>query len=143
MKRRNQSTLTRNGPTHLSGNGTAHSGRAIAVAVGLIVLAATVAFSGSFAGAFVYDDKAAIFDNPTIHQLWPVWKPLSPAWDCAAVSGRPLTNLSLAINYAISGDGPWSYHATNLVIHVLAALVLFGILRRTFLLPTMRDCWAP
>ena len=51
------------------------------------------------------------------------------------VTGRPLLNLSFAVNYAISGLNVWSYHAANLAIHVLAALLLFGILRRTFLLP--------
>ena len=35
----------------------------------------------------------------------------------------------------------WGYHATNLAIHLAAALLLFGLLRRTFLLPAMRDGW--
>jgi tetratricopeptide (TPR) repeat protein len=46
-------------------------------------------------------------------------------------SGRPVLNLSLAINYAISGTAVWSYHAANLAIHALAGLALFGIVRRT------------
>jgi tetratricopeptide (TPR) repeat protein len=49
----------------------------------------------------------------------------------ATVGGRPILNLSLAINYAISGTSVWSYHAANLAIHVLASLVLYGIVRRT------------
>ena len=32
-----------------------------------------------------------------------------------------------------------SYHAGNLLIHLLAALTLFGIVRRTLLLPALRD----
>src|SRR6185312_11084012 len=44
---------------------------------------------------------------------------------------RPVLNLSLAVNYAISGPDPWSYHALNLAIHVGAALCLFGLIRRT------------
>jgi len=43
----------------------------------------------------------------------------------------------LAINYAISGTDVWSYHALNLVIHVLAGLTLFGVTRRTFLQPAL------
>ena len=46
-------------------------------------------------------------------------------------AGRPLVNLSLAVNYAISGTNVWSYHALNLVVHILASLTLWGILRRT------------
>jgi tetratricopeptide (TPR) repeat protein len=44
-----------------------------------------------------------------------------------------LLNLSLALNYALSGDAVWSYHALNLLIHVLAGLALFGLVRRTLL----------
>lgn len=42
-----------------------------------------------------------------------------------------MLNLGLAVNYAISGYDPWSYHALNLLVHIGAALVLFGIVRRT------------
>jgi len=48
------------------------------------------------------------------------------------VSGRPVLNFSFALNYAISGEHPWSYHVVNLGIHLAAALTLFGILRRTW-----------
>ena len=47
------------------------------------------------------------------------------------VSGRPLLNLSLAINHAIGGTAVRGYHGLNLGIHLLAGLTLFGILRRS------------
>jgi hypothetical protein len=109
------------------------------LAAGLIVLATVGAYHNSLVGAFVYDDQGAIDDNPTIRQLWPIGPALSPPPDAVTVSGRPLLNLSLAINYAISGLNVRSYHAANLMIHIAAALLLFGILRRTFLLPVLRD----
>ncbi len=113
------------------------------LAAGLIVLAIAAAFSDSFAGPFIRDDGYAIRGNPTIRQLWPLWKTLCPPNTRGqTVSGRPLLNLSFAVNYAISGYDVWSYHATNLAIHILAALLLFGVVRRTLLLPTMRDRWA-
>ncbi len=111
------------------------------LAAGLITLATVAAFSNSFAGPFVFDDIPSIVKNPTIRQLWPLWPTLCPPRDGETVTGRPLLNLSLAINYAVSGQRVWSYHAANLGIHVFAALLLFGILRRSFLLPTMRDRW--
>ena len=46
------------------------------------------------------------------------------------VSGRPVLNLSLALNYALSGTGVGSYHALNLAVHFMAGLLLFGIARR-------------
>jgi len=109
------------------------AGWAVILATGLIVLATVAAFSNSFTGSFLFDDEVSIADNPTIRQLWPIWKPLCPPTGGEPVTGRPLVNLSLAINYAISGYEVWSYHAANLAIHLLAAMLLFGVLRRTFL----------
>ncbi len=120
----------------------ASAGWAVILAAGLIVLATAAVFSNSFAGSFVFDDNLAIVDNPTIHHLWPIWQPLCPPRQGETVTARPLLNLSLAINYAISGYGVWSYHTANLAIHILGALLLFGILRRTLLLPRMRDRWS-
>src|SRR4029079_3723899 len=37
------------------------------------------------------------------------------------------------------GYDTWWYHATNITIHAAAALVLFGIVRRTLLTPPLRD----
>ena len=115
--------------------------RGIFLAVGLIALATVAAFSNSFAGPFVFDDKPAIAANPTIRHLWPLWKAVCPPNRGESVTGRPLLNLSLAVNYAISELDVWSYHATNLAVHLLGSLLLFGILRRTFLLPAMREQW--
>lgn len=46
--------------------------------------------------------------------------------------------MSLAINYAIGGESPAGYHLFNLGLHAAAALTLFGLVRRTLLLPAMR-----
>jgi tetratricopeptide (TPR) repeat protein len=97
----------------------------------LIVLCACAAYASSFAGTFQFDDIPAILDNPTLRRLWPPWAPLSPPSGALTVSGRPILNLSFAFNYAISGYRPWSYHLMNGAIHAAAALVLFGLVRRT------------
>ena len=101
------------------------------LAAGLIVVAAIGAYANSFSGAFQFDDFPAILDNPTLRHLWPLAIPLRPPSGGLTVSGRPVLNLSLAVNYAISGDHPWSYHAINLLIHIGVALALFGVVRRT------------
>ena len=67
----------------------------------------------------------SITQNPTIRHLWPIWQPLSPPhW--VTVDGRPIVNLSLAVNYAISGFEVRGYHALNLTIHILAGLTLLA-----------------
>ena len=98
-----------------------------AAVIGVGILAA---YHQTFSVPFIFDDEPAILDNPTIRHLWPVWNTFSPPGGLT-VTGRPLANLTLAINYALSGTNTWSYHVLNLLIHVLAALTLFGVARRT------------
>jgi tetratricopeptide (TPR) repeat protein len=93
----------------------------------LLAAAAAAAYSGTFSVPPLLDDDASIADNPTIRHLGTaLWPP-----GFATVGGRPVLNVSLAINYAISGTEVWSYHALNLAIHILAGLTLFGVVRRT------------
>ena len=63
----------------------------------MIVLAGLAAYHNSFSGPFVFDDPAAILENPTIRRLWSMADVLSPPiWQ--TVGARPVVNLSLAIN---------------------------------------------
>jgi tetratricopeptide (TPR) repeat protein len=106
--------------------------RGVALAAAGLALAALAAYHNSFAGPFVFDDIPAVLANPSIRHLWPLGPVLAPPADGGlTIAGRPLVNLSLALNYAISGTAVGSYHAVNLAIHLLAALALFGIVRRT------------
>lgn len=109
-----------------------------ALAALAIVLAVGAAYHDSFHGSFILDDAASITLNPSIRQLWPLTSPPIGG----VTGGRPLANFSFALNYAMSGFGVWSYHATNLLLHALTALVLFGVVRRTLLLPSLRARFA-
>jgi tetratricopeptide (TPR) repeat protein len=108
-------------------------------AAGLIALAAVAAYHNSFTAPLLYDDIGAIVGNRTIRRLWPLGQVLSPPCHGETVGGRPLLNLSLAMNYALGGLDVRGYHVANLLIHIGAALLLMGILRRTFLMPTLCD----
>jgi hypothetical protein len=68
-----------------------------------------------------------------------LFPPQTDAYEAGlTTSGRPVLNLSLALNHAISGDAVWSYHVFNLLVHVCAALALFGLVRRTLEQPGWR-----
>ncbi len=98
----------------------------------LIGLAAIAAYSNSLNGPFIFDDTGSIVENASIRHLWPPGGALSPPYsDGQTVGGRPVLNLSFALNYAVGGLDVRGYHAVNLAIHILAGLVLFGIVRRT------------
>lgn len=116
------------------------SRRATFAAAAVVVAAGLAAYANSFAGEFVLDDHLWIdpVQNPSIRQLSPLGPVLFPPQD-ALSSGRPVVNLSLAANYALGGTNVWGYHAVNVAIHLLAALVLFGIVRRSLLTSRLRD----
>ncbi len=111
------------------------SRRRIIWAGGLLVVLALVAYHNTFGLPFVFDDELAITKNPSIRQLWSLGDVLSPPQNGSGAAGRPLVNLSFALNYALSGEAVWSWHALNLLIHAGAGLALFGLVRRTLLRP--------
>ncbi|MGA2605784.1 MAG: hypothetical protein ABSG14_16325, partial [Verrucomicrobiia bacterium] len=104
----------------------------------LIIAAGIGAYHNSFQGPFILDDVPSILENPQIRHLWPIGEALSPSAN-SMVGGHPVVNLSLAVNYALGGLAVWGYHALNLTIHILAALTLFGIVRRTLARPKLRE----
>jgi tetratricopeptide (TPR) repeat protein len=108
------------------------------VLAGLAVLVAgTVAvYCRALSAPFLFDDPGSIVGNPSIHRLWPIGAVLNPP-DNAGVGGRPLLNLSFAFNYAFSGAEPWGYHFFNLVVHGLAMLTLFAVVRRSLQQPIL------
>jgi tetratricopeptide (TPR) repeat protein len=105
---------------------------ALYLAAVVIVLAGLAAYHNSFSVPFVFDDQQSILENPTIRDLRDIGRVLvADTGNGAAVRGRPLVNLSLAVNYALGGMDVRGYHAFNLAVHLLSALLLFGIVRRT------------
>jgi hypothetical protein len=116
-----------------------HSCRAVFLAGCGIGLVALAAYLSSFSGTFVLDDTTSILGNTTIRHLWPVWPVLSPPAH-SGVGGRPLINLSYAINYALGGTTAWGYHVFNLAVHIFAGLTLYGLVRRTLLHLELSEC---
>ncbi len=102
----------------------------------VLCLALCIAYANSLPGAFVFDDLESIPENPSIRNIERLDSVLSPPHQ-STVAGRPVLNFSLAINYAVDGLRVQGYHIMNIGIHLLAALALFGILRRTLELPRL------
>jgi protein O-mannosyl-transferase len=102
-----------------------------------IVLLGIVGYWNSFKGVFLFDDIPAIVDRV------PAFETFTSYFKAFYVAGQQRTLLfSLALSQWLSpldptpgAAAPWSYHAFNLIIHLIAALALFGIVRRTLLRP--------
>lgn len=99
------------------------------LALGLLLAAAAV-WHPALRVPFLFDDRPAIERNPSIRSLWSLPGPFAPPVTAAGASGRPLVNLSLALNHAAGGLEPWGYHLFNVAAHAAAALLLAAVLRR-------------
>ena len=108
---------------------------------GLIAVAGALAYSNSLSGPFVYDDQLSIVENRYIRQLSSPTRVLFPERELP-VAGRPLVNVSFAINYAMGGLEVRGYHFWNVATHILCALLLFGVVRRTLNLPSLQSRFA-
>ncbi len=116
--------------------------RPLATIVAIMLLGGAVAavYGRALAAPFIYDDRISVVNNPSIQHLGPLFGdqdspgPLRPPQNLST-AGRPLVNFSLALNYHFGWLNPVHYHAFNLVVHALSALLVWGILRGLFRLP--------
>jgi hypothetical protein len=76
------------------------SGRFVALAALLIAAAAGAAYADSFSGPWVFDDLEAIARNVSLHHFLTA---LFPPGGGLPVSGRPVLNLSFALDYVLCG----------------------------------------
>jgi Flp pilus assembly protein TadD len=112
------------------------SGRILVVlSAAVIVLAAVAAYWNSFQGVMLLDDEYVIRHGDRSHHLWRGWETFR--------SVSALVYFTFAVNHRLGGLDPWGYHAVNLAIHILAALTLLGIVRRTLLSGPLRRRFAP
>ena len=119
--------------------------QSVRTAIALIITATIIAYGPAMRAPFEFDDATSIPGNATIRTLWPPSVPLNPP-ENTSVAGRPVVNYSLAINAALNRwlgvnespdpDGPnktVGLHIVNLLMHLGCGLLLFGVIRRTFL----------
>lgn len=133
------STPARNRP--LMPDARARSGGSPTLLAAVVLgLAIGVVYGRALDVPFILDDDSTILGNKSIASLWP---PIGTAEDpgplCPPVplptAGRPLVNLTFAINFSAGRLSPIGYHAFNVLIHFAAALLLFALIKRTLLLP--------
>ncbi len=106
---------------------------------GLVAFAGLLTYWNSFTGSFVLDDVGAIVENRHIREWWRLGGLLMPERELP-VAGRPLVNVSFAVNYALGGLDVRGYHAWNVAVHLGCALLVFGVVRRTLHFGSL-DSW--
>ncbi len=84
----------------------------------------------SISHPFVFDDIPELVHNPDILRPGACWDTISRSRN-TGLSGRPVACLTFAANVAIADFSVQGFHFVNIAIHLLSALTLFGIVRRT------------
>lgn len=96
-------------------------------------------YANALGAGYVFDDPHDVAENPAIQHLWPL-----SDFFVTRQNGqlrtltRPAVTLTFALDYALGGLDPLVFHLTNVGIHLAATLALFGLVRRTLLLPCLR-----
>lgn len=104
-----------------------------AVTLGLVLLLTAAAYGWNLDHEFQFDDASKIVEQKSFVAPASYLGAFGTGLHSEAAS-RFLPNLTLSLNYALSGFEPFGYHLTNLLIHlvnvVLVALFARALLRR-------------
>jgi tetratricopeptide (TPR) repeat protein len=99
----------------------------------LLTLGLAASYSNSFGIGFYFDDTYGIANNPAIRSLKNIPSffvdPHAVWTEPTQVDLRPVLLITYAVNYAVSGLQPWSYHVLNLMLHFIASALVFFIVR--------------
>lgn len=101
-------------------------------AVATLAAAAGAVYHPCLSGEFVFDDHNAIVQSLLVREIWPLTRFLTH-------SNRPLMDFSFALNYAQGGYDTWWFHATNVALHAITAIVLYLLALRTLRLPGLAE----
>ena len=93
----------------------------------LIVVGTILAYLPVWHAGFIWDDRGFIMDNPLIRRadgLWRFWLSTKP------VDYYPVTSTMWWIEWRLWGGNPMGYHAVNVLLHALGAVLLWRLLAR-------------
>ena len=102
--------------------------RSAHLALGIVLVAVTLAahFPAVHAG-YIWDDDYLFYQNPLIHSpagLHKFW------FSTEAPDYWPLTATTFWLEWRLWGNNPRPYHVGNMLLHALAAVLLWRVLRR-------------
>ena len=96
----------------------------------LIAAATALAYAQSFHGAWISDDLDLIADNEALRSLTlKNLRTIATTFE-AGINYIPLVYLSFAFDFQLWGPNPAGFHFTNLVLHVVNAIVTYRLLLR-------------
>ncbi|MBL8747510.1 MAG: hypothetical protein JNK78_00010 [Planctomycetes bacterium] len=125
----------------MSGPGPANPRSSSLLSCALVLAAGLFAWWGVWRGKFLFDDLPSIVDNVALQN--------GDWWNAAfaprhqPLANRPFACLTLVIDLAIWGRGPFGPHLGNLLLHLANGVLLFFAVRRTLLVGNLAGRFTP
>lgn len=88
------------------------------------------AYLPAISGPFIYDDIDGIVDNEDLRHLSEPWRLLASHDSSLEFDRRPVTGLSMLLNFKIAGLNPAGYRIINVLLHFLTGIALAGVVSR-------------
>lgn len=105
----------------------------------VLLLSLLIIYWPSFSGNWYLDDFGNIHENPNVHlktlSVDEITKTFYGMDKGHSRFNRPLSYLSLALNYYVGGTDPFGYHVVNFIIHYCTAVFLFLLILNILKLP--------
>lgn len=90
----------------------------------LVALAALASFANSLRGAFLYDDRTYVTENPSVVAGAAIFTEATPPHRKDLGLFRPLTVASYRLTWNAVGLDPFAFHLGNALLHALASALL-------------------
>ena len=105
----------------------------------LVAVAAVLVYLNVLGNQLALDDVAIIQQNARVHQLADqaaIWlTPYWPSYGHELGLYRPFAIFAFALQWVLGGGAAWLFHATSILLHATACLLIFRLLRVLVSLP--------
>lgn len=96
-----------------------------------VALAGMLVYANALNNGFVLDAEGIVLKNPLVHGIDGVWRAFAnPYWPETGGQYRPLVISTFAAEWALWGSRAAGFHAVNIVLHGLSALLVYVFARR-------------
>jgi cytochrome c-type biogenesis protein CcmH/NrfG len=113
--------------------------RAKLAGAGLICLAAVLAFANGATAPFIFDDRTAIQNDRRLDNPGACTSEIMADHPQTALSGRPISCLTFALNRRLHGLSVPGYHAVSIALHVGCAVLVMLMAARSLARSGIRD----
>src|SRR5688572_20474428 len=97
------------------------------LSAGVLLAITLIAYAPAFRAGFIWDDPDYVTNNATLRSL----DGLRQIWFVPRATPQyyPLVHTSFWVEYQLWGLSPAGYHAVNVLLHALAAVLLWRVLK--------------